>query len=782
MSSHRSLSTAKRGMASASNQQVKYIYELPYAQRNKLCRLLDAGGRWKELGFNFMHMDHISISLMEQAILRKESPTDELLHKWGEKNGTVNQLFVYLYKMKHMQAMLIIKDFVSPKYQYLLDREQTTELDSALLNSNSNVYLHSSPMLKGTAPPPDSAMGATAYSKNFYPDDCHMNMDKGHSLAKVNSSKVKMVYPGLPGQGSRCPAQAPQSTFPSVTNNCYANGNNLYPQLPKFQPCEDLKLSSLEGKVQNVAPERVQSSEGRTNKQGAACAAKEPSEAQPLVNTIPYEELKKATGGFIDAKILGRGGFGTVYKGCWKDTTVAVKRLHVKEKDGDIRQEQSFKQSLTEMKVLQSCRIDNILPLYGVSLDGPEPCIVYQFMQNGSLEDRLRCKHNTPSLNWTQRGTIAKGVARGLYFLHTSLVDGKPLIHGDIKSANILLDSNLEPKIGDFGLTRYGPEADQSMVVVSHVHGTRYYLPHEYLKSRQLSTKVDIYSYGIVLLELATSKHVYDRRRKTRTLIETVQDCAQSNQLDSLRDTNAGDENQVIFSLLIHLGQKCSSYDRKDRPEMEQVLQQFRENPNEAVRRLSQGALVPPSTPGSPSPFDLQRWYDIRQGQATKPTNLTPNSAFPTTPTNAQAASPKMSPTFPPRAVLPSTSPPAASVAEKEIVAEVCVPVMLEQPVSSPDNQLPMVSILGVTQSPMQQQHSGESSASEGTTNADAASPARLFEREPIIVTRDLRGGELKMPDLDELDLSSSGRLDDEDDDEDYNSQYTGVESKSEAP
>ncbi|XP_050026555.1 serine/threonine-protein kinase pelle-like [Dermacentor andersoni] len=769
MSSHRSLNSSKRGMACASSQQVKYIYELPYAQRNKLCRLLDAGGRWKELGFNFMHMDHVSISLMEQAILRKESPTDELLHKWGEKNGTVNQLFVYLYKMKHMQAMLIIKDFVSPKYRYLLDREETTQLDSALLSSN--MYLHSSPVLKGTAPPADSAMGAAAYSKNFYPDDCHMNMDKGHSQAKVNSSKVKMVYPGLPGQGSRSPMQVPQSTLPSVTNNCYANGNNLYPQLPKCQPCDEPKPSSPEGKVQNVAPERVQSVDGRSNRQGAASTAKEPSEGQPLVNTIPYEELRKATEGFSDNKILGKGGFGTVYKGCWKDTIVAVKRLHVKEKDGDIRQEQSFKQSLTEMKVLQSCRIDNILPLYGVSLDGPEPCIVYQYMQNGSLEDRLRCKHNTQTLNWTQRGTIAKGVARGLYFLHTSLVDGKPLIHGDIKSANILLDTNLEPKIGDFGLTRYGPEADQSMVVVSHVHGTRYYLPHEYLKSRQLSTKVDIYSYGIVLLELATSKHVYDRRRKTRTLIETVHDCAQSNQLDSLRDTNAGDENQVIFSLLIHLGQKCSSYDRKERPEMEQVLQQFKENPNEAVRRLSQGTLIPPSQPGSPSPFDLQRWYDIRQGQATKPTYLTPNTPLSTTPTNAAAASPKLSPTFPPHALLPSTSPPAT--VEKEIVPEVCLPAMLEQPLSSPDNQLPMVSILGVTQSPAQ--HSGD--ASDGAGNAVATSAAAPLH-EAVVVTPDLRGGELKMPNLDELDLSSMSLLDD---DEDYNSQDTGLESKSEA-
>lgn len=413
--------------------------------------------------------------------------------------------------------------------------------------------------------------------------------------------------------------------------------------------------------------------------------------------------------------------------------------------------------------MLQSCRIDNILPLYGVSLDGPEPCIVYQYMRNGSLEDRLRCKHNTPTLNWTQRGAIAKGVARGLYFLHTSLLDGKPLIHGDIKSANILLDSNLEPKIGDFGLTRYGPEADQSMIVVSQIHGTRYYLPHEYLKSRQLSTKVDIYSYGIVLLELATSKHVYDKRRKTRTLIETVQDCALSNQLDSLRDTNAGDENQVIFSLLIHLGQKCSSYDRKDRPEMEQVLQQFKENPSEAVRRLSQGTLLPSSQ--GPSPFDLQKWYDIRQAQPTKPTYLTPNGALSSTPPTNQPAlpSPQLSPTFRPRATPPvdaaaRAGPPAPPPA-----------VVVEQPplhsLSSPENQLPMVSILGVSQCRPPPLNSDDSNASTGTENV-ASSAATDCEPAPVVVMNyDLRGGELKMPEHDELEYSTSSELRSDDDD-----------------
>ncbi|KAL3194136.1 hypothetical protein MRX96_016278 [Rhipicephalus microplus] len=182
---------------------------------------------------------------------------------------------------------------------------------------------------------------------------------------------------------------------------------------------------------------------------------------------------------------------------------------------------------------------------------------------------------------------------------------------------------------------------------------------------------------------------------------------------------------------------------------MEQVLQQFKENPNEAVRRLSQGTLMPPSQPGSPSPFDLQRWYDIRQGQATKPTFLTPVTPLSTTPTNAAAASPKMSPTFPPRAVLPSMSPPAA--VEKEVVPEACPPVMTEPPMSSPENQLPI-----------------------------GFYTRRHSYTDQVVVTHDLTGGELEMPNLDDLEFSNMSLLDDDDDEEDYNSQYTGIESKSE--
>lgn len=121
-----------------------------------------------------------------------------------------------------------------------------------------------------------------------------------------------------------------------------------------------------------------------------------------------------------------------------------------------------LQQSLKEIKILNSRAHENILPLYAYSFGGEAPCLVYQLMKNGSLEAKLLLKDKTRPLMWIQRHEIAKGIARGLQYLHT--IGEKPLIHGDIKSANILLDTNFEPKIGDFGLAREGPERDSMTV------------------------------------------------------------------------------------------------------------------------------------------------------------------------------------------------------------------------------------------------------------------------------------------------------------------------------
>ena len=124
--------------------------------------------------------------------------------------------------------------------------------------------------------------------------------------------------------------------------------------------------------------------------------------------------------------------------------------------------------------------------------------LVYMYMVNGSVSDRLRRRGGTEPLSWEQRSNIALGTARGLLHLHSHNI-----IHGDIKSGNILLDKHFEPKIGDFGLARGGPESDSmSYILASSLQGTMSYLPDDYCRSRQLTEQVDTFCYGMLLFEL----------------------------------------------------------------------------------------------------------------------------------------------------------------------------------------------------------------------------------------------------------------------------------------
>ncbi|CAM1323225.1 IRAK1 (predicted) [Pycnogonum litorale] len=232
-------------------------------------------------------------------------------------------------------------------------------------------------------------------------------------------------------------------------------------------------------------------------------------------------------------------------------------------------------------------------------------------MENGSLEDRLLCRDNTTPLRWRQRGRIVKGAARGIQFLHTA--GEKPLIHGDIKSANILLDRKMEPKIGDFGLAREGPQGHYTCVEVSSLHGTQYYLPKEYLINRTLSSKVDTYSFGIVLFEIATGLRAFDSKRsKCKELLEYIHD--QEDNIETLRDKKAGEEYKEWFVQLIELGKSCTSQMRRRRPEMVVVLQKLEliwdeEESKERGRKISrEGKSLPDNAPMSP--ILVQAFYD----------------------------------------------------------------------------------------------------------------------------------------------------------------------------
>lgn len=312
-----------------------------------------------------------------------------------------------------------------------------------------------------------------------------------------------------------------------------------------------------------------------------------------IEGTLPvtYLELLEATNGFSSSNVLGKGGYGTVYKGEIKATgsIVAVKRIFAAGQDspseGTKVDKERLRQSLVELRTLARFRHDHILPIYAYSLEGPEPCLVYQFMANGSLEDRILCRKGTPPLSWPQRKEISIGAARGLLFLHSFTKN--PIIHGDIKTANILLDKHMEPKLGDFGLCRDGQSEvetpDKCPLIASHIKGTLAYLAPEFLTSKILTTKLDVYSYGIVLLEIASGLRAYSDNRETRGLVEYCQlnkELARRQRIplrEILIDKRApqlvNDPERLFLDTLIEVGLAGACSDRRLRLTMAQVVE-----------------------------------------------------------------------------------------------------------------------------------------------------------------------------------------------------------------
>nr|AAL39802.1 LD43152p [Drosophila melanogaster] len=281
---------------------------------------------------------------------------------------------------------------------------------------------------------------------------------------------------------------------------------------------------------------------------------------------IDYAELENATDGWSPDNRLGQGGFGDVYRGKWKQLDVAIKVMNYRSPNIDQKMVE-LQQSYNELKYLNSIRHDNILALYGYSIKGGKPCLVYQLMKGGSLEARLRAhkaQNPLPALTWQQRFSISLGTARGIYFLHTAR--GTPLIHGDIKPANILLDQCLQPKIGDFGLVREGPKSLDAVVEVNKVFGTKIYLPPEFRNFRQLSTGVDVYSFGIVLLEVFTGRQVTDRVPENETkknLLDYVKQQWRQNRMELLEKHLAAPMGKELDMCMcaIEAGLHCTALD-----------------------------------------------------------------------------------------------------------------------------------------------------------------------------------------------------------------------------
>ncbi|KAE8675973.1 Receptor-like serine/threonine-protein kinase [Hibiscus syriacus] len=223
-------------------------------------------------------------------------------------------------------------------------------------------------------------------------------------------------------------------------------------------------------------------------------------------------ELKVITQSFSSSNFLGEGGFGPVHKGFiddklrpgLKDQSVAVKLL-------DLEGLQGHREWLTEVVFLGQLRHPHLVRLIGYCCEEEHRLLVYEYMPRGSLENQLFRRYSV-SLPWVTRMKIALGAAKGLAYLHEA---EKPVIYRDFKASNILLDSDYNAKLSDFGLAKDGPEGDETHVS-TRVMGTHGYAAPEYIMTGHLTAMSDVYSFGVVLLELLTGRRSVDKNRCPR--------------------------------------------------------------------------------------------------------------------------------------------------------------------------------------------------------------------------------------------------------------------------
>jgi hypothetical protein len=242
-------------------------------------------------------------------------------------------------------------------------------------------------------------------------------------------------------------------------------------------------------------------------------SAERRSHLRPNTGSILFDiaELAKATDGFAERNLVGRGGFGAVYRGVLADgSVVAVKKML------DPYVEGGDEEFTNEVEIISHLRHRNLVPLRGCCIydddveEGKQRFLVYDFMPNGALEDfifrDMEAAANRPPLTWAQRRSIIMDVARGLEYLHYGV---KPAIyHRDIKATNILLDSEMRARVADFGLARRSREGQSHLT--TRVAGTHGYLAPEYALYGQLTEKSDVYSFGVLVLEIMSARRVLD--------------------------------------------------------------------------------------------------------------------------------------------------------------------------------------------------------------------------------------------------------------------------------
>ncbi|KAL3719870.1 hypothetical protein ACJRO7_004798 [Eucalyptus globulus] len=285
------------------------------------------------------------------------------------------------------------------------------------------------------------------------------------------------------------------------------------------------------------------------------------------VKCFSYGEMASATNNFNSSTQVGQGGYGKVYRGVLADgTVVAIKRAQ----EGSLQGEKEF---LTEIELLSRLHHRNLVSLIGYCDEEGEQMLIYEFMSNGTLRDHISGRSKEP-LSFGMRMRIALGAAKGILYLHTEA--DPPIFHRDIKASNILLDPKFTAKVADFGLSRLAPVPDMEGVVPGHVStvvkGTPGYLDPEYFLTHKLTDKSDVYSLGVVFLELLTGMQPISHGKN---IVREVNVAYQSGTTFSIVDGSMGSYPSECIEKFLMLALKCCQDETDARPSMADVMREL---------------------------------------------------------------------------------------------------------------------------------------------------------------------------------------------------------------